>query len=93
MKPINQISALGSLNSLSHVKELFVDSKYIIYVKNEIEYIGFAVVMNNNSNYKSLNFQYFKRKYTNFLYIDRVAVVDKAQRMGLVPVYIKSYTN
>ena len=55
------IPALGSLNSLGHVKELFVDSKYIISVKNEIDYIGFAVVMNNNSNYKSLNYQYFKR--------------------------------
>jgi len=79
----SNIPALGSLNSLGHVKELFVDSKYIISVKNEIDYIGFAVVMNNNSNYKSLNYQYFKRKYTNFLYIDRVAVVNKAQRMGV----------
>ena len=79
----SNIPALGSLNSLGHVKELFVDSKYIISVKNEIDYIGFAVVMNNNSNYKSLNYQYFKRKYTDFLYIDRVAVVNKAQRMGV----------
>ena len=36
-----------------------------------------------NSNYQSLNYQYFKRKFTNFLYVDRVAVVDKAQRMGV----------
>ena len=79
----SNIPALGALNSLGHVKELFVDSKYIISVKNEIDYIGFAVVMNNNSNYKSLNYQYFKRKYTDFLYVDRVAVVDKAQRMGV----------
>ena len=82
---INQsnIPALGPLKSLVHVKELCLDSKYIIYVKNDADYIGFAVVMNNNSNYQSLNYQYFKRKFTNFLYVDRVAVVDKAQRMGV----------
>ena len=89
----SNIPALGSLNSLGHVKELFVDSKYIISVKNEIDYIGFAVVMNNNSNYKSLNYQYFKRKYTDFLYIDRVAVVNKAQRMGVGSSIYKNYTN
>ena len=88
----SNIPALGSLNSLDHVKELFVNSKYIICVKNKIDYIGFAVVMNNNSNYKSLNFQYFKRKYTNFLYVDRVAVVNKAQRMGVgSSIYNKLY--
>ncbi len=85
MFEINQsnIPALGPLKSLVHVKELCLDSKYIIYVKNDADYIGFAVVMNNNSNYQSLNYQYFKRKFTNFLYVDRVAVVDKAQRMGV----------
>ena len=88
----SNIPALGSIKSYDHVKKLVDYSKYIIFVKNKMNYLGFAIIMNRDSNYKSLNYQYFKNKYTDFLYIDRVAVVDKAQRMGVgSSIYKKIY--
>ena len=80
----NQSNILFGINkNYDHVKKLVDYSKYIIFVKNKMNYLGFAIIMNKDSNYKSLNYQYFKNKYTDFLYIDRVAVVDKVQRMGV----------
>ena len=88
----SNLPALGPLNSINHLKELYIESKFILLVKNEIDYLGFAIVMDSDSNYQSLNYQYFRRKYTDFLYIDRVAVVDKAQRMGVgSSIYNKLY--
>ena len=88
----SNIPALGSIKSFDHVKELVDYSKYIIFVKNKINYLGFAIIMNKDSDYESLNYQYFKSKYSDFLYIDRVAVVDKAQRMGVgSSIYKKIY--
>ena len=88
----SNLPALGPLNSINHLKELYIESKFILLLKNEIDYLGFAIVMDSDSNYQSLNYQYFRRKYTDFLYIDRVAVVDKAQRMGVgSSIYNKLY--
>ena len=39
--------------------------------------------MNQTSNYDSPNYGYFKAKYDEFLYIDRVAVEADHQRKGI----------
>jgi hypothetical protein len=79
----SNIPALGSLEGLVHVQELYACSKYLVFIKNESDYLGFAFVMDSKSDYQSVNYQYFKKKYKEFLYVDRVAVADKFQRIGV----------
>lgn len=45
--------------------------------------LGFVVVMDQDANYGSLNFQWFKARYPRFLYVDRIAVVSSARGMGV----------
>ena len=78
----NNIPALGSLNSLKHVQDIYNNSLFLIEVIVEDDFAGFAFVMDNKSEYQSLNYKYFKNKYNDFLYIDRVAFIDKFQRRG-----------
>ncbi len=78
----NNIPALGSLNNLKHVQDIYNNSLFLIEVIVEDDFAGFAFVMDNKSEYQSLNYRYFKNKFKNFLYIDRVAFIDKFQRRG-----------
>ena len=79
----NNIPALGSLNSLKHVQDIYNNSLFLIEVIVEDDFAGFAFVMDNKSEYQSLNYKYFKNKFKNFLYIDRVAFLEQFQRRGL----------
>ena len=79
---LNQVNlpALGAIKDLKHVNELFLSSKFIIVVRHQNHFIGFAIVMDGNSNYQSLNYKYFKKRFGNsFMYVDRVAVDEKFQ--------------
>jgi len=78
------IPALGSLKNIDHLKELYFFSKFFLVVKNKKSLIGFAVVMDGSSEYQSLNYKYFKKKFgTSFLYIDRVAVHSDFQNKSV----------
>ncbi len=44
---------------------------------------GYLVGLTPEADYKSLNFQWFKARYDDFAYVDRVAVADRARRLGL----------
>jgi predicted GNAT superfamily acetyltransferase len=83
---LNQFNtpALGSLKNIDHLKELYFFSKFILVVKNKKSLIGFAVVMDGNSEYQSLNYKYFKKRFgSSFLYIDRVAVHSDFQNKSV----------
>ena len=86
------IPALGSLNNLQHVQDIYNHSLFAVKVIVQDEFAGFAFVMGHISKYKSLNYMYFKNNFKNFLYIDRVAFGDKFQRKGYgTKVYNKIY--
>ena len=76
------IPALGSLKDLKHVRVIYNHSLFaaLVIVKEKI--VGFAFVMDYKSDYKSLNYKYFKNNFKNFLYIDRVALAVDFQRKG-----------
>ena len=78
----NNIPALGSLDDLKHVQDLYNHSLFaaVVIVKEKI--VGFAFVMDYKSDYKSLNYKFFKNNFKNFLYIDRVALAVEFQRKG-----------
>lgn len=78
----NNIPALGSLNNLKHVKEIYNHSLFATLVIVKEKFAGFAFVMDYKSDYKSLNYKFFKNNFKNFLYIDRVAFEKEFQRKG-----------
>lgn len=45
--------------------------------------VGFLLVLPAEASYASENFQWFKRRYSRFLYVDRVVVAPHARREGI----------
>ena len=44
---------------------------------------GFMLLLDEHADYASANYQYFKRHYESFLYVDRIVVSPEHQRMGI----------
>ena len=76
------IPALGSLKDLKHVRDIYNHSLFAALVILKEKFVGFAFVMDFKSDYKSLNYKYFKNNFKNFLYVDRVAFKEEFQRKG-----------
>ena len=81
---LNQLNipALGSLEDLNHLENLFNSSSFIALIKINNNLVGFAIIMNSLSEYSSPNYLYFKKKYNDFMYIDRIAISEKYNRKG-----------
>ena len=78
----NNIPALGSLNNLKHVQDIYNHSLFAALVTKKEKFIGFAFIMDYKSDYKSLNYKFLKNSFKNFLYVDRVAFGEEFQRKG-----------
>ena len=74
---------LSSLNNLDVLKELIAMSSYNSFLEIDGEIIGFIICMREGRAHKSPNYQYFKKKHKQFLYIDRVGVKQDFLNMGL----------
>lgn len=69
-----------SLNDMEWFK-LHASSFQVAYIQDKLA--GFIITLEQHVEYPSMNFQWFKERYENFLYIDRIAIADFAQRTGL----------
>tara|TARA_B110001452_G_scaffold225013_1_gene198818 strand:+ start:696 stop:1199 length:504 start_codon:yes stop_codon:yes gene_type:complete len=76
------IPALGPLNNLKHTQDIYNHSLFASIIIVEEKFAGFAFIMDDKSDYKSLNYKFFKNNFKNFLYIDRVAFLEEFQRNG-----------
>lgn len=45
--------------------------------------LGFVITLLPEAPYESLNFLWFKERYERFVYVDRIAVAETAQRRGI----------
>ena len=82
---INELS-VPAVNSISRNKfEWFI--KNSIYFKliesSSYEIKGFLLALNQEINYESLNYKWFKQRNKKFVYVDRIAILDKFKRIGL----------
>ena len=75
--------AVGSLDSIDHLKNLLSRSIINLFISKENSVVGFIVCFRENSNYASENFQFFSQSEKTFMYIDRVAIVKELRRNGL----------
>lgn len=77
------LPALGSLGTIEKVSVLFALSSCFYLVLDQNELIAFLVLMDEKSSYQSPNYGFFKFRYKQFNYIDRVAVSSQYQRKGI----------
>ena len=75
--------ALGQIDDLDHLKKLYKSSLFCLCTYNEDQLTSFTLVMDENSDYQSPNYLFFKIKFSKFLYVDRIAVSDGFQRLGI----------
>ncbi|MGV8152485.1 MAG: GNAT family N-acetyltransferase [Candidatus Nanoarchaeia archaeon] len=68
-------------------------SSSCLYVAENIEdknISGFLLAMEPDSSYDSKNFIWFKERYNDFVYIDRVVISKEARRNGLGSLFYKN---
>ena len=67
--------------SEQEVSDLLKLSTLSIGAFREEELLGFVICLSPGTDYKSLNYAWFDNKYTDFIYVDRIAV-SLTQRNG-----------
>ena len=84
IRAINQenIPEVSDIESIERLKQLIEWSSHLIVVR-ESEIAGFIILMRENQEYESLNYDFFNKKDEPFLYVDRIAIQEKHQRKGL----------
>ena len=77
------LPALGSLGTIEKVSDLLTLSSCFYLVVDQNKLIAFLILMDEKSSYQSANYGFFKFRYKQFNYIDRVAVSSQYQRKGI----------
>ena len=82
---LNQLNTpeVGSLDSIEYLKNLLTISSKNLFVLLGNEIIGFIVCLREGASYSSLNYKFFSKNETKFLYIDRVVIKDAFRRKGI----------
>lgn len=59
------------------------EANYTIVAEQDNEIAGFITAFDRTHKYTSVNYLYFKERYEEFLYIDRIAVYAKFRRQKI----------
>ena len=81
---INQenIPEVGNVANLERLNQLINWSSHVLVVREQ-EIAGFIILMRENQNYDSLNYDFFNSQNDPFLYVDRIAIKEGHRRQGL----------
>ena len=81
---INQenIPEVGNVANLERLNQLIDWSSHLLVVREQ-EIAGFIILMRENQNYDSLNYDFFNSQNYPFLYVDRIAIKEGHRRQGL----------
>lgn len=64
-------------------EDLFNRDAYFPVTEIEGTFAGFVVLFDQNADYDSPNFLWFKERYERFSYVDRIVVAQEFRRQGL----------
>ena len=83
---INQenVPAVGQESEKSFTS-LYEQCVLALVLELDGEIKGFCMVLSPQSDYQSPNYLYFKARYTEFIYLDRIALSSSAQGLGFGP--------
>lgn len=81
---INQ-GAVPNMNSLelADIERFAAAAAYFRVLEIDSRIAAFLLVLDATTDYDSINYRWFRERYTDFLYIDRIAVDPSFQRRGL----------
>jgi len=81
---LNQ-AAVPAVNSIdaAMLGHLHQQSEALIVARAASRVAAFLLALNEATDYTSINFQYFKRNYEQFAYIDRIVVDPDFRRLGI----------
>ncbi len=73
---------VGSL-SLPEMQHLHSQASYFRLAELTDQILGFLIAFEPDADYGSLNFLWFKKRYPEFVYIDRIITAAEARRKGI----------
>ena len=73
---------VGSI-TLSDLERLYSQAIYFRIAEFNGQVTGFLIAFDPEADYTSPNFLWFKKHYSAFIYIDRIAVAPEARRKGI----------
>lgn len=104
--PIDLMSAMAQILNLNnqavpHVNELSLESlsglrdqccQFLVALPSDAadSVAGFLILMDENSSYRSPNYQYFAKNYDSFVYVDRIVVSEEFRGGGLGSTFYQS---
>lgn len=78
-------AATPAVNALNRgqFREIVSLSSFFRVARHDGELAGFLIALDPSSSYQSLNYRWFRDRYDEFLYIDRVVVAADSRRSGV----------
>ena len=73
---------VGSI-SLPEMQHLHSQASYFRLAELADQILGFLIAFEPDADYGSLNFLWFKKRYPEFVYIDRIITAAEARRKGI----------
>ena len=73
------------LSPMDHERFLLLQQQasYLQVAENSKQISGFLMAFAEGSKYDSTNYQWFAKRYSSFIYVDRIVIATTAQRQGL----------
>ena len=78
-------SAIPAVNRIEEkdLRQLHRQSEILLVARAGEALAGFLLALNEHAEYESINYQYFRRRYSRFAYVDRIVVSESFRRMGI----------
>ncbi len=73
---------VGSI-SLIEMQHLHSQAVYFRVAEFNDQPAGFLIAFDPQADYDSLNFLWFKNRYSDFVYVDRIVIAAEARRKGM----------
>lgn len=78
----SEVPHVGDID-MARMKHLFEEAAWCPILEIDGAIAGFVIVLDHTANYDSLNFLWFKERYTHFCYVDRIVVAPDFRRRGV----------
>lgn len=78
----SEVPHVGDIDE-ERLAHLFASAAYFPVLELEGDLAGFVICLDQDADYDSLNFLWFKERYDRFFYVDRIIVTSAFRRRGL----------
>ena len=78
-------SAIPAVNHIheGELRRLHQQAEILLVARAGESVAGFLLALNADASYESINYQYFRRRYSRFAYVDRIVVSAAFRRSGI----------